>query len=308
MGFELDKDDLYEGTKFIVGTWQVDYIVNAFSNDLAHIPAKEWKSEDGRDFSDLTYTFTEDHAIVMKDLGSGKEEHGTWEQTSYGEYHYTLNAFLDLPDSNFLKAAETLSVQDGCIVFSIGFLAIGMKKIAEGTVSEPEKEPDIGDLVPTDDDLKHTDIVGKYEIVKTLGPTADGGFGLITKDEMLTELKKRVAAGEMEEEEIPSEMKLFDMQMWFTEDHKVKTVAKIPDGVSQKEIEAAVAAGHIGELLEGGYYADKGRDWKYVNGSYYYDTGEERELMGKKLSSWDPLVIDADGCIDLHMMVLKKMK
>ena len=46
----VDEYFLKEGLKTIVGTWQVDYIVNAFSNDLAHIPATEFKSDDGRDF------------------------------------------------------------------------------------------------------------------------------------------------------------------------------------------------------------------------------------------------------------------
>ncbi len=143
---ELDEKTLNDGLKFIVGTWQVDYVVNAFSNDLKHIPASEFKSEDGRDFSAITYSFFEDHTVIMKNGSDGREESGTWEQTGWSEYHYTLNAFLDIPDSSFLKNAETLSVLDGNLGFSIGFLAIGMKKIAEGIVTE---KPDIGDLKPS---------------------------------------------------------------------------------------------------------------------------------------------------------------
>lgn len=124
----LDEQDLKRGLKFIVGTWQADYVVNAWSNDLAHIPAKEFKSTDGRDFSDITFTFFEDHTVVMKNASDGKESKGEWEQTGWAEYHYTLNGFLDIPDGTFRKNAETLSVYDGCLVFSIGFLAIGMKK------------------------------------------------------------------------------------------------------------------------------------------------------------------------------------
>ena len=65
----------------------------------------------------------------MKNSADGKEENGEWEQTGWAEYHYTLNGFIDVPEGNFRKAAETLSVYDGCLVFSIGFLALGMKKI-----------------------------------------------------------------------------------------------------------------------------------------------------------------------------------
>ena len=53
---QLDDDDLKRGLRFIVGTWQVDYLVNAFSNDLAHIPASEFKSEDGTDFTVILRT------------------------------------------------------------------------------------------------------------------------------------------------------------------------------------------------------------------------------------------------------------
>ena len=47
---ELDERTLKDGLKYIVGQWQVDYLVNAWSNDLTHIPAAEFKSEDGQDF------------------------------------------------------------------------------------------------------------------------------------------------------------------------------------------------------------------------------------------------------------------
>ena len=138
----LDEHDLREGLKFIVGTWQADYVVNAFSNDLSHIPAKEFKSDDGRDFSAITFEFFEDHTVAMRDASSGKEEKGTWEQTGWSSYKYTLNGFVDLPEGSFRDAAEKLEVVEGCLVFSIGFLAVGMKKTADGVVTEPEKEPD----------------------------------------------------------------------------------------------------------------------------------------------------------------------
>ena len=54
----LDEQDLKRGLKFIVGVWQVDYVVNAWSNDLAHIPAKEFKSKDDefhRAFFEITH-------------------------------------------------------------------------------------------------------------------------------------------------------------------------------------------------------------------------------------------------------------
>lgn len=62
----MDKQDLRQGLQFIAGTWQAEFLVNAFSNDLAHIPAGEFKSDDGRDFSCITFSFFEDHTVVME--------------------------------------------------------------------------------------------------------------------------------------------------------------------------------------------------------------------------------------------------
>ncbi|MBP5652486.1 MAG: hypothetical protein J6X17_03575, partial [Lachnospiraceae bacterium] len=98
---ELDEQDLRDGLKFLVGTWQVDYIVNAFSNDLAHIPATEFKSDDGTDFTSISYEFFEDHTLVLRNAANGREIKGTWEQTGWSEYHYTVEDFYDIPDDNF---------------------------------------------------------------------------------------------------------------------------------------------------------------------------------------------------------------
>ena len=121
---ELDAQDLKRGLKFIVGTWQVDYVVNAWSNDLSHIPAAEFKSTDGNDLSAISYSFFEDHTMVMKDSATGKEEKGTWEQTEMFGFHYTLNGFLDLPQGAFLDAVEKLQLMEGThLVFSLVFFA-----------------------------------------------------------------------------------------------------------------------------------------------------------------------------------------
>ena len=49
------------------------------------------------------------------------------------------------------------------------------------------------------------------------------------------------------------------------------------------------------------------QEWKSLNGKYYYDTGEHRELFGEVQSSWDELV-EEDGLIRFAsgMILLKK--
>ena len=306
---ELDKQDLREGKKFLVGTWQVDYIVNAFSNDLAHIPASEFKSEDGTDFSVITYEFYEDNTMKMRDTSKGKEESGTWEQTGYGTYHYTLNAFLNIPDGgSFLEAAQTLNVHDGFIVFSLGFLAIAMKKIADGVITEEPKEPDIGDLTPSEADLQMKDICGTWTVEKIM-TLIDNDFRLATENEVKEFIQKQIKAGETDEESAAETLNLFKSRIEFSEDHKIKNWMPIPEGksITKEQIEEAIKAGEIAECRDG-YFCPSFQEWKAVNGKYYYNSGEEREVFGEKQSPWDELVVAEDGTLPFGsgFMVLKR--
>ncbi|MBP5295467.1 MAG: hypothetical protein J6Y95_07105 [Lachnospiraceae bacterium] len=302
---ELDASDLKRGLKFIVGTWTVDYLVNAWSNDLKHIPASEFKSEDGNDFSAVTYTFFEDHTLLMKNAANGQEEQGTWEQTGWGTFHYTLNGFLNLPNSDFLKAAETLEMRDGeYLVFALGFYAVALKKTEEGTVTE---EPGIGDTEMSEEDLTMTEIAGKYEVAKAMAMIGDE-FSLFSKEEVIRDLDRRIASGEIDEDEKREMMQLFDVIVEFTPDHRVLQWMKIPEGVSEEEIRAAVEACEIGPI-ENGYFTRDEKAWKALDGKYYYDTGEHREMFGEEQSSWDELKTDEEGLLEFGsgMMKLRKM-
>ena len=300
----LDERDLRDGLKRIVGTWQVDFVVNAFSNDLAHIPAAEFKSDDGTDFSALTFTFNEDHTVVMEDTFHGKTEHGTWEQRDWAEYHYTLNAFPDLPEGAMRDNAETLHLQDGNLVFSIGFLAVGMKKIRDGQVTEV---PDIGQREPGAEDAALNGIVGCYAVEKTMAAVGDR-FDLFTRQEVLADLEKRKAAGEADEDTVRGSLQPFDMLVEFTPDHQVLSRMKLPDGVSEEEIKEAVEAGAISDVRDGYFCAQK-TEWKALDGKYYYDTKEHREVFGEVQSSWDELTVDDEGLMDFGggMMKLRRL-
>lgn len=299
----LDEQDLKRGLKFIVGEWQVDYVVNAWSNDLAHIPAKEFKSKDGRDFSDITFTFFENHAVIMKNAADGKEVKGDWEQTGWAEYHYTLNDFIDIPEGDFRKNAETLSVFDGFLVFSIGFLAIGMKKISDGVVTEVKKK-DIGDMEMSAGDAAANGIVGTYAPAKVMSMVNDS-FGLFTKEEITAEFQRKKDAGEDVDDSV---LNMLDLKVEFTADHKVMQWMKLPAGVSEDMIKQALEAGEISAFKDG-YFSMAAKEWKCVDGKYYYDTGEHRETFGEVQSSWDELKFDENGLMDFSsgMMKLKKV-
>lgn len=299
----LDEDDLKRGLIFIVGTWQVDFLVNAWSKDLAHIPATEFKSEDGTDFTAINFEFFEDHTVVMKDTSKGKEVNGTWKQTGFSEFHYTLNDFIDIPDSQFKKNAETLNMIDGNLAFSIGFLSVNLKKTAEGKVTE---EADIGDIPMSDEDAARLDIAGDYEVIRIFSVVNDTP-GMYTRQEIEEELKKRIAAGELDESELADMTKLFDSTVEITESHKIKTWMKMPENVPEEEIKKAIESGKI-EDCDGERFCAHSQPWKSIGGKFYYDTGEHREVFGEVKSSWDEIAFDEDGLMTFMSGMAKLRK
>ncbi len=303
----LDEKDLKDGLRFLVGTWQVDYIVNAFSNDLAHIPATEFKSTDGTDFTAIQYEFFEDHTMVLRDSSKGKEIKGTWEQTGWTEFHYTVEDFYEIPDDNFRKGVETLLMSDGCIVFSIGFLAIGMKKIAEGTVTV-EKKTDIGDMEMSEEDKKLKAIVGKYAIAKMMSMVGDK-FDIFSVEEIAADLDRKVAAGETDAEEAEDTKKLMTAIYEINDDYTIVAWMKVPSSVTEEQIKAALEAGEIKGFKDGCFTAGS-QPWKAINEKYYYDTLEQRELFGEAQTSWEELTFDEDGLLNFGsgMMKLKRIE
>ena len=291
----------FDGLKYIVGQWQVDYVVNAWSDDLAHIPASEFKSEDGQDFSAITFEFFEDHTVILKNSANGTEVKGGWEQTDMLEYRYTLKDFLTLPEGAFRENAEKLSVVDGHLVFSVGFLAIAMKKIKDGTVT---KAPDIGDLQMSEADAADGKIVGRYEVAKACSVIGDD-FRLCTRAEIEAEMKRMQDAGEEPDDDMLS---AFSAIVEISADHKIYQWMKLPDGVSDEDIKEAIEAGEI-TAVKDGYFCLGSNEWKCLDGKYYYDTKEHREVFGEIRSPWDELTFDEEGLLNFGsgMMKLKRM-
>lgn len=293
---ELDERDILKGKKFIVGKWRTDYIVNGFSNDLAHIPAAEFKSDDGSNFTALTFEFFEDGGVKLTDTSKGREFSGTWCQTDMFKYKYELGDFIDLPEGSFREAAETLQVSEGThLVFAIGFLAIALKKESDGVVTEPVE---IGDAEGGAGD----EIVGTYSVVKALA-FVNGSFDLFTADEVRADLEAKRAAGEDVDD---SALNSFTLKVEFKEDHTVDQWMKLPEGVTDEMIKEAVESGEILAARDG-YFCAQRTEWKCVDGKYYYDTKQHREVFGEVQSSWDELVCE-DGLIKFGggSMMIKK--
>lgn len=300
----LDEQDIRNGTKFIVGKWRPDFVVSLFSNDLAHIPAAEFKSNDGRDLTALEFEFFEDGGMTARNTAEGRTERGSWEQKGWGEYRWSVPELLNVPEGDFKKGVETLSVQEGRLVFSIGFLAIALEKTEEGVITEA---PDIGDIEPDAEDAAMMGIVGAYKVAKTMSMVGDK-FGLFSRDEVEAYVNKQMETGEMDEDTAAEMLSGFGCRVEFTKDHRVRTWMPLPKGVSKEEIDAALASGDIKEVREGFFSAGE-TEWKAAGGKYYYNTNEHRELFGEVRSPWDELTPDGEGLIPYAsgMMLLKKI-
>ncbi|MBO4453132.1 MAG: hypothetical protein J5793_04290 [Clostridia bacterium] len=303
---ELDAFDIKNGLEFIVGKWEPEFLVNAFSNDLAHIPASEFKSDDGTDFTALKFEFFEDHTVKMTDSSKDRVEEGTWEQTGFLSFRYTLNGFIDIPEGPFRDSAEKLEAHDGRLVFAIGFLAVALKKTEKGKITNTTNTKQKTALAP-DREEKMKEIIGKYAVAKAF-TDIDGEMGLYTLEAVKADLDKRVAAGEMEAEEAEELLSAFNMVIEITDDHRVVSWAKIPAGVSDEDIKEALEGGDI-LAVEGDMIAVSANEWKEEDGKILYNTEETRELFGEEQSPWDELAFDEEGFLPFGsgMMMLKKI-
>ena len=90
----------------------------------------------------------------------------------------------------------------------------------------------------------------------------------------------------------------------FEEDGNLLFMSPIPEGVSQEEINEAVAAGEI--KIRDGLMITEEKHWKVENGKYMTDTGAEGEVLGEKVGPWEELKQIDDNTIELMMFRLQK--
>ena len=93
---------------------------------------------------------------------------------------------------------------------------------------------------------------------------------------------------ESDEEAVADEMRerrrMADTFIKICEDGKLYMMMPLPEGVSQEEIDKAVAAGVI-KLVDGAM-ADDPKAWELRDGEFWFDTGIEGEVYDEKVSSW----------------------
>lgn len=90
----------------------------------------------------------------------------------------------------------------------------------------------------------------------------------------------------------------------FQEDGTIDFLCPLPDGVSQAEIDAAIAAGQL--KLKDGMMMMDAKHWKEEGGKILTDTGAKGEVLGEQVGPWVELKeVDGD-MIEMMMYRLKK--
>lgn len=124
------------------------------------------------------------------------------------------------------------------------------------------------------------DIIGKWVVSAAL-QMGDDGFEWRKKDEIR----------DVDPEDVEQ---MFSSVMFFEEGGRAVSAMKIPEGVSQEEIDAAVAEGEI-KLYGDGYMALEESEWREEDGKILYKTGVHGEILGEDVDPWTELKPTDDG-------------
>ena len=155
-------------------------------------------------------------------------------------------------------------------------------------------------------DEPETKLVGRWEVAETMC-FADGEFAMRTREAAAADLEKRLAAGEIEADEVAESLQTFDAVIEFTADHRVIEWMKAPADLGEDDIKAALDEGGISAYRDG-MIALGEKEWKALDGKLYYNSGEERELFGEEQSPWDELTFGDDGLLAYgEMMKLRRV-
>ena len=90
----------------------------------------------------------------------------------------------------------------------------------------------------------------------------------------------------------------------FEEDGNLVFLTPLPEGVSQAEVDAAVAAGKI--KLRDGMMLTQQNHWKVENGKNMADTGAEGEVLGDKVGPWEEIKEVDENTIELMLYRWRK--
>lgn len=128
-------------------------------------------------------------------------------------------------------------------------------------------------------------LIGKWRIAQTLQ------FDDASNEMKWTKVEDILAGEDVDRDTIT----MLNSIVEFGEDGRMLMLAPLPDGVSQEEIDGAVAAGHI-KLKDGRMYFEE-KHWKTEDGVNYTDTMPEGEVLGEKVGPWEKVTEFEDGTV-----------
>ncbi len=137
------------------------------------------------------------------------------------------------------------------------------------------------------------DIIGVWNIVEVM--TFDDNLNSVWKK------KDDVLADESASDDLAE---AFNAKIAFCEDGFVRTLFKIPEDMSQEEVDEMVSSGEA-ELYGDGYMSMEKRPWKAEDGKIMVDSGMKAEVLGKELSSWAEVPV-SDGIVQFLMFRLSR--
>ncbi|MBR6044100.1 MAG: hypothetical protein IKP47_00545 [Ruminococcus sp.] len=130
-------------------------------------------------------------------------------------------------------------------------------------------------------------------------------YRLMTRDENLNIIWKSVEEY-LADPNIDDDFKKgVDGNQLVIDDEFINFLAKIPEGVSQEEIDEALASGEL-KLFSDNLMLVEKKGWKDDNGVLKFDTGAKGEVMGEPIDPWSPIKFTDDGLIELMVYRYKK--
>ncbi|MBR6101869.1 MAG: hypothetical protein IKP95_05540 [Ruminococcus sp.] len=141
------------------------------------------------------------------------------------------------------------------------------------------------------------DIIGKWKIAESMRFLEVDG-----KLERVWQKAEDIIADESLDE---SDKQMLYADIYFVEGGEVQWVLPIPEGASQEEIDAAVAAGEI-TLFDDKHFVISSNSWKEEDGKLLFNTGIHGTILDEAVNPWDEIKDEGNGMIGIMMYHLAK--
>lgn len=135
--------------------------------------------------------------------------------------------------------------------------------------------------------------IGKWKF-HSIGEMGDEGIRYLNSEEYLASPMPYIDETDADAvaEELAERKKTIGMELRILEDGTLYMLMPLPEGVSEEEVNAAVAAGEI--TLYDGMMCERPLKWEERDGALWFDTGIEGEVFGEAADTWTKAT-DDDG-------------